>query len=111
MGGRLQSAPLSSMSKHPLILPRKSILTSLIISDAHSKTFHGGTQLTLSLIRNEYWIVGGRAPVRSFILKCMKCARYRQKRAQQIMGQLPPERVTPSRPFLHSGVDYAGPFT
>lgn len=27
------------------------------------------------------------------------------------MGQLPPERVTPSRPFLNSGVDYAGPFT
>jgi len=41
----------------------------------------------------------------------MRCARYRQKRAQQLMGQLPPERVTPSRPFLHSGVDYAGPFT
>jgi len=27
------------------------------------------------------------------------------------MGQLPKERVTPSRPFLHSGVDYAGPLT
>ncbi|CAL1672294.1 unnamed protein product [Lasius platythorax] len=26
------------------------------------------------------------------------------------MGQLPVERVTPSRPFLHAGVDYAGPF-
>jgi len=25
------------------------------------------------------------------------------------MGQLPPERLNPSRPFLHSGVDYAGP--
>ncbi|GAB1866394.1 hypothetical protein CAJAP_07473 [Camponotus japonicus] len=25
------------------------------------------------------------------------------------MGQLPPERVTPSRPFLNSGIDYAGP--
>lgn len=25
------------------------------------------------------------------------------------MGQLPPERVIPSRPFSHSGVDYAGP--
>ncbi|XP_067205335.1 uncharacterized protein [Linepithema humile] len=25
------------------------------------------------------------------------------------MGQLPPERLTPARPFLHSGVDYAGP--
>jgi len=26
------------------------------------------------------------------------------------MGQLPVEKLTPSRPFLNSGVDYAGPF-
>jgi hypothetical protein len=26
------------------------------------------------------------------------------------MGQLPGERVTPTRPFTNSGVDYAGPF-
>jgi len=26
-----------------------------------------------------------------------------------MMGQLPPERVIPSRPFLNSGMDYAGP--
>jgi len=27
------------------------------------------------------------------------------------MGQLPSERLRPSRPFLHSGVAYADPFT
>jgi len=27
------------------------------------------------------------------------------------MGQLPPSRTSRSRPFLHAGVDYAGPFT
>lgn len=109
LGGRLQSSFLNSNAKHPLIVPKDSPLTSLIISDAHQRTMHGGTQATLSYIRNNYWIVGGRMPVRSFILKCIPCARYRQNRAQQIIGQLPPERVTPSRPFLNTGVDYAGP--
>ncbi|XP_011870855.1 PREDICTED: uncharacterized protein LOC105563679 [Vollenhovia emeryi] len=109
VGGRLQSASLPNNTKHPLILPKDSILTTLIISDAHSRTLHGGTQVTLSFIRNNYWIIGGRAPVRSFILKCIRCARFRQRRAQQLMGQLPIERVTPSRPFLNSGIDYAGP--
>ncbi|XP_018358678.1 PREDICTED: uncharacterized protein LOC108758299 [Trachymyrmex cornetzi] len=32
-------------------------------------------------------------------------------RAQQLMGQLPRERVTPSCPFLNTGVDYAGPLS
>ncbi|XP_029671495.1 uncharacterized protein LOC115240471 [Formica exsecta] len=111
IGGRLQSSLLPSSAKHPLIIPKESALTTLIISDAHLRTMHGGTRLTLSFIRNEFWIIGGRTPVRSHILKCVRCARYRQKRAQQIMGQLPVEKLTSSRPFLNSGVDYAGPFT
>lgn len=35
----------------------------------------------------------------------------RGKCAEQLMGSLPTPRVTPSRPFVKSGVDYAGPFT
>ena len=31
--------------------------------------------------------------------------------AQQEMGQLPLDRVQPSRPFSITGVDYAGPFS
>lgn len=89
VGGRLQSSLLAENSKHPVILPRKSPFTSLIISDAHQRTMHGGVQVTLLFIRSNYWIIGGRAPVRSFILKCVRCARFRQNRAQQLMGQLP----------------------
>ncbi|XP_072757728.1 uncharacterized protein [Anoplolepis gracilipes] len=109
-GGRLRNSQLPPESKHLLILPKQSTFTQLIIADAHTRTCHGGTQITLTFIRNYYWIVGGRLPVKSHILRCVICIRYRQKRAQQLMGQLPSERVTPTtRPFLHTGVDYAGP--
>ncbi|XP_067210840.1 uncharacterized protein [Linepithema humile] len=111
VGGRLQASNLSEVSKHPAILPKQSPFTSLIIGDAHIRSLHGGTQLTTLLIREEFWVVGGRTTVRSHILKCVKCLRFRQLRARQLMGQLPPERVLPSRPFLNTGVDYAGPFT
>lgn len=92
VGGRLHASQLSASAKHPLILPKKSTFTSLVISDAHEKTLHGGTQLTITLLRDEFWIIGGRGPVRSFILKCVRYSRYRKQRAQQIMSQLPIER-------------------
>lgn len=37
--------------------------------DAHKRSLHGGIQLTLSQVRECYWIIGGRAPVRSYILR------------------------------------------
>ncbi|GBP61986.1 hypothetical protein EVAR_40994_1 [Eumeta japonica] len=110
VGGRLESSNLSFGAKHPAILPQDSLLTKMILNHAHQKTLHGGIQKTLSFIREEFWIIGGRTTVKSFIWKCVKCARFRQLKSQQLMGQLPVHRVTPSRPFLHSGIDYAGPF-
>ncbi|XP_015189713.1 PREDICTED: uncharacterized protein LOC107073542 [Polistes dominula] len=111
VGGRLSKSELMYEAKHPAILPRSSRLSELIIAHAHKKTMHGGTQSTLALIRQLYWIFGGRAPVKSYVLRCVVCARYRGIRAQQLMGQLPLARVTPSRPFSHTGIDYAGPLT
>lgn len=110
VGGRLQAATLPSDSKHPLILPKDCSFTQLIIADIHNRTLHGGTQGTLFHIRSTFWIIGGRIPIKSFISKCVKCVRFRQQRAEQLMGQLPVHRINPSHPFLHSGVDYAGPF-
>ena len=92
-----------------MILLRHSHLSGLIIQQAHLQTLHGGTQLTLGTVRQRYWMVGCKAPVRSLILKCVVCARHRGIRAQQLMGQLPISRVSPTRAFLNSGVDYAGP--
>jgi len=111
VGGRLQRSSLDLDFKHPYILPRSSSLSALLIDQAHRKTFHGGTQLTLNTLRQRFWIVGGRAPARSRILGCVPCARQRGKLAQQQMGQLPSLRTTPARPFLNTGVDYAGPYT
>ena len=107
--GQLHKTLLDHHSKHPAIIPRKSQLTFLIIRYSHSSTLHGGAQLTLAHTRQEFRVIRGRAPVKSFILKCVTYVRYRAQRAQQLMGQLPMARVTPSSPFTHTGIDYAGP--
>ncbi|XP_011313614.1 uncharacterized protein [Fopius arisanus] len=109
VGGRLKFAQLENDSKHQAIIPKESQFAQLIIKDAHLRTLHGGTQLTLGQLRRFYWILGGRGPVRSFILKCVPCARQRGIRAQQLMGQLPVARLSPGRAFLNTGIDYAEP--
>lgn len=109
VGGRLRHSMLNYDEKYPIILPKQSSLTRLIIIHAHHATLHGGPQLTLNYLRQRYWILKGRNMVRSLIRQCIVCFREQPRSSQPIMGNLSAERVTPSRPFLHTGIDYAGP--
>lgn len=63
ISGRLYFSQLNPVEQQPFILPRASRLTTLIIEHYHRKTLHGGPQLTLSTIRQKFWIIGGRTPV------------------------------------------------
>ncbi|XP_043481754.1 uncharacterized protein LOC122510878 [Leptopilina heterotoma] len=109
LGGRLRNAPIRYDEKHPIILPKNKI-SHLIALHAHVRSMHGGIQLSLHTLRQNYWIVGARSVIKSIINNCITCVRQRAAVSQQLMGDLPDFRVTPSRPFSHTGVDYAGPF-
>lgn len=109
VGGRIGKSDLPYAVKHPMLLPKGNHFTTLLIDDAHRRTLHGGAQLTLCHLREQYWVIDGRNQVRNFVGRCVACRRYRARAQSQIMGELPAERLRPSRPFLHTGVDYAGP--
>lgn len=109
VSGRLERADLEENSKHPIILPHSNHFTKLVIDEAHKKTLHGGPSLMLSHLRTKYWIISAKTSVRAHVRKCITCKRYSAAAQTQLMGQLPPCRVRPARPFLHSGVDFAGP--
>lgn len=100
---------LPEHSKLPTILKGKNELTYLLITDAHKKTLHGGTQLVLTYLRSKYWILQAKNTAKNYIHKCIICARQKAIVKTQLMGDLPHVRTTPTRPFLHSGVDFAGP--
>lgn len=105
VGGRLEHANLSNSQKHPMILPNNHKLSELLIEQAHKQTLHGGARLTLGHLRNKYWILGGMKTIKKQLNKCITCHRYKTQRSNQLMADLPPARVTPSRPFTHTGVD------
>lgn len=109
VGGRLDKSSIGEDVKHPILLPKKSPLTDLIIADAHSKTLHGGIQLMLAYLCRKFFILGAKATVKTFVRKCVTCLRHNATTQNPLMGQLPAARTTPSRAFKTSGVDYAGP--
>ncbi|XP_029158464.1 uncharacterized protein LOC114942474 [Nylanderia fulva] len=109
VGGRLEHSHLPFQSKHPVLLADHPI-TTMLIRYTHIASLHAGLQSTLSKIRQEFWIIKSRPLVKSVIYRCVRCTRERAQVANQLMGQLPSTRVsTPTRAFLHSGIDYAGP--
>lgn len=109
VGGRLRNAALPETTKHPVILPRCHV-SWLILRHAHIVTLHGGVQLTLRTLRQQYWIIHARTQAKKLVAACVTCVRQRAQTLQQQMGNLPRERLTPKRPFSIVGIDYAGPF-
>lgn len=108
VGGRLQNSDLPENAKHPIIIPKNSRLSDLLIDRAHASTLHGGARLTLATIRQQYWIIGGNSTVKKRLQQCVKCCRYKTTKQTQLMADLPSERTVPSPPFYHMGVDYTG---
>ncbi|XP_029163408.1 uncharacterized protein LOC114934860 [Nylanderia fulva] len=109
VGGRLKHAQLPLDERHPMIIPAASWLTRLVIDSCHRRTLHGGVQLTLGLLRLRFWVPRGRTTVKQQLHRCVTCTRWRAATPQPPMGNLPRDRVTPTRPFLSTGLDYAGP--
>lgn len=109
--GRLNNTSLEQEVKHPIILHRKCTLARLLALESHSTLCHGGVQMCTQYLRHKYWIVGVRILLRTIVRSCMPCTRYRQERANQFMADLPRIRLQPKPPFMHTGVDYAGPIT
>ena len=103
VGGRLPT--------HPIILPSSHPVTNLVINHFHVMSGHGGKEHTLSLIRQQYWIIGARQAVRKQLRECVVCRLRDAKPVGQRMANLPCDRITPGDPpFSYVGVDVFGPF-
>ncbi|XP_055928116.1 uncharacterized protein LOC129959323 [Argiope bruennichi] len=110
VGGRLSNSDLSYDKKFPILLPRNHKFTLLVMQYFHLKYLHVGAQTLLYLVRREYWPLSGRNTARKIIHDCVIWAKTKPRTVTQIMGNLPTNRVKPSYPFTHVGIDLCGPF-
>ena len=110
VGGRMGNSKLSYSKLHPMILHGSHPVTKLIIRSEHLRLLHAGPTLLISSLNQRFHIIGLRKTARSITRQCVICKRRSVKPHNQLLGQLPLERVTPASVFEKVGVDYAGPF-
>lgn len=109
VGGRLKHAKIPFDAAFPILLPQGDHVTTLLCKQTHLRLLHAGIESTLCAIKVKFWPINARSQVRKCIHNCVKCHRFRAQTLQQQMAHLPSYRVNPVRPFLNTGLDYAGP--
>ena len=86
-------------------------MTRLIILDAHKRNGHVGSNHTMTILRRRFFLLRGYKQVRNVLKACVQCMKHHGQPMQQMMSDLPKERVEASKPpFTFVGVDYFGPF-
>ena len=110
IGGRLSKAPLTYSKKHPVMLSAKDPLTIIIFKHIHVNLSHCGPTLLFSTAGSDYYVTGAKKLARTVCKQCTPCQKVAASSEQQLMGQLPEERVSEAPAFHTVGLDYAGPF-
>ena len=97
--------------RHPIILPKDSRITELIILKHHQSTAHSGPELTLRNVRLQFWVPGGRRQIRNALRLCGHniCKHPNPVGQSQQLANLPIPRISPGN-FDAISLDLAGPF-
>ncbi|XP_006813011.1 uncharacterized protein LOC102802808 [Saccoglossus kowalevskii] len=110
VGGSLRFAEIPDESKRPILLPKDSIILEIIIRQIHKQGQHFGHSYILSQLREKYWIVNTKSAARKLISKCIVCKRQRGWPREQMMADLPVDRLAIGEPpFTRMGIDCFDP--
>ena len=85
--------------EYPVYLPAKHVLSKIVAKQAHLRTLHGGVNLIMSKVREEYWIPKLWALAKKVLSHCYGCKRFHTApEPSPPQGNLPKER-TEAREF------------
>uniref|UniRef100_A0A182RLZ3 DUF5641 domain-containing protein n=1 Tax=Anopheles funestus TaxID=62324 RepID=A0A182RLZ3_ANOFN len=98
-------------ARNPILLQQKHRVTKLIVRDYHERSLHQADNVVVGNLRQEFWIIIEFAVLNNVKRCCQWCILHACKPIAPQMAPLPDYRAKPYSPtFLHTGVDYFGPF-
>lgn len=106
----MSSTAIPWEERHPIIIPKSSHITILLVQHYNEQVTHQGRHITEGAIRSAgLWILGGKRLITSVIHKCVTCRKLRGAAEEQKMSDLPADRLTQSPPFTQVGLDVFEP--
>ena len=103
-------ADLTYDNANPILLPKQSFLTELVIWDMHFRCKHLGTATTVNAIRTHgFWIPKGRSTVKQVLAKCIVCKKinnfaFKYPKPTDFIS----DKVNFRKPYQNTGIDYTG---
>ena len=95
----------------PILLPKDSHVTKLIILDMHSKLRHSGIYAVLNGLRKLFWVPKCFSVVKSTLKACIHCRRFNSRTIKLNQSPYQSIRLHPNEvPFRHIFCDYFGPY-
>lgn len=87
-----------SSIRHPFFLHYKDKLTHLLATH-HHVTSHAGSTLLMTILSRDFYITLCKQLVRSICRKCITCRHQAARPDEQLIGQIPPQWLTPGSVF------------
>ena len=97
--------------KFPAILPKRHPVKKLLVLNAHVRTGHVGIQHVLSILRYQFWVMGGAATIKHYVFECTLCRNLKAVPGAQVMSSFPDVRIKPRQRAVYAfGVGLFGKF-
>ncbi|XP_065094629.1 uncharacterized protein LOC135715158 [Ochlerotatus camptorhynchus] len=101
---------IDSDAAHPIVLPKKHPVTTLVVQFVHQHYHHLNHESIVNELRQKYRIPQLRSVCNKVRRQCQFCKNARAQPQPPIMADLPSARLAAySRPFSYVGIDYFGP--
>jgi len=95
----------------PILLPKQSVITKLIIREVHEKLNHIGCYALMSELRKQFYIVHYFSVLKKVLKQCVVCKRFNGRSLSVNQSPYRDIRVNPPQiVFRNVYIDHMGPF-